>query len=215
MHGRTPEPQHTRRELDRRQRVGVVALEGGGQAHLAALRRLGQAAVAVARPADLAGLAALILPGGKSPALAASMMAAGLWEPARAFGARGKPIWGTCAGMVLLARESGRSQPLLGLMDLRVRRNAFGRPLERFETMLPIPALGWPPFPAVFRAAPAIEAAGAEVEILATLPDGAIVAVRQGRLLATAFHPEQTDDLRLHRYFLALTAGAGDEASTM
>jgi 5'-phosphate synthase pdxT subunit len=94
-------------------------------------------------------------------------------------------------------------------MDLRVRRNAFGRPLERVEAALPIPTLGWPPFPAIFRAAPAVESAGEEVEILATLPDGAIVAARQGRLLATAFHPEQTDDLRLHRYFLALTLDEG------
>jgi 5'-phosphate synthase pdxT subunit len=195
-------------------RVGVVALEGGGRDHLAALRRLGKAAVAVERPTDLGGLAALILPGGKSPTLASAMLAGGLWEPVRAFGASGRPVWGTCAGMVLLARESGRRQPLLGLMDLRVRRNAFGQSRERFETALPIPALGWPPFPAVFRAAPAIEAAGEEVEILAALPAGAIVAARQGRLLATAFHPELTDDLRLHRYFLALADDARRKAIT-
>jgi 5'-phosphate synthase pdxT subunit len=188
-------------------RVGVLALaEGRGREHLALLGRLGVVAVPVAAPAALDGLGGLILPGGKSTAMGEQIETAGLWAPLRAFAASGRPVWGTCAGMVLLARASGRRQPLLGLMDIVVRRSAFGQPLARFEMPVPVPALGWPPFPAVFRAAPAIVAAGEEVAILATLPDGTIVAARQGHLLATAFHPELTGDPRLHAYFLAMIA---------
>jgi 5'-phosphate synthase pdxT subunit len=127
-----------------------------------------------------------------------------LREPLRAFAAGGRPVWGTCAGMILLARDVGRQQPGLDVMDVKVKRNAFGRQLDSFETELPIPALGDRPFPAVFIRAPAIESVGAGVDVLSTLPEGAIVAARQGNLLATAFHPELTGDPRLHRYFLTI-----------
>ena len=186
----------------------LVLEAGGGQHHLAVLGRLGVDAVTVNTPTALADLDGLILPGGKSTTQGERIEAGGLAGPLRAFAAQGRPIWGTCAGLVLLARASGRRQPLLGLMDITVRRNAFGQPLEHFEEWLSVPALGWPPFLAVFRAGPAIETAGPEIEILASLPDGTIVAARQGRLLATAFHPELTDDPRLHRYFLAMVAEA-------
>jgi 5'-phosphate synthase pdxT subunit len=129
-------------------------------------------------------------------------------EPLRRMAEAGKPIWGTCAGMIFLAKDVGRPQPTLGLMDIRVRRNAFGRQIDSFEVDLEIPALarlGDPrPFHAVFIRAPLIEAVGPGVEVLARLEDGSIVAAQQGHLLATAFHPELTEDTRFHRYFLEL-----------
>jgi 5'-phosphate synthase pdxT subunit len=137
-----------------------------------------------------------------------------LREPLRAFAAGGRPVWGTCAGMILLARDVGRQQPGLDLMDVRVKRNAFGRQLDSFETGLAIPALGDPDFPAVFIRAPAIESVGAGVDSLATLPDGTIVAARQGNLLATAFHPELTNDPRLHQYFLEMRDEGRDGFTT-
>jgi 5'-phosphate synthase pdxT subunit len=190
-------------------RVGVLALQGAFREHREMLDRLGCEVVEVRLPEHLAGLDALILPGGESTTIGKLMAMYGLREPLRDFAASGRPVWGTCAGMILLARDVGRSQPLLDLMDVRVRRNAFGRQLDSFETLLAFPALGEPPFPAIFIRAPLIESVGDEVMVLATLPDGTIVAARQGNLLATAFHPELTDDPRLHRYFLAM---AGEEA---
>jgi 5'-phosphate synthase pdxT subunit len=191
-------------------RVGVLALQGDFREHMRALRRLGVEATEVRLPGQLAGLDGLILPGGESTTMGKLAVEFGLLEPLRSLAAGGLPMWGTCAGMILLARDAGRSQPLIGALDVTVQRNAFGRQLQSFETNLSIPALAdsRPPFRAVFIRAPLITRVGPEVEVLARLDGdggrtGEIVAVRQGRLLATAFHPELTDDDRFHRYFLS------------
>ena len=196
-------------------RVGVLALQGAFREHMEMVRRLGHEAVEVRRPEQVAGLDALILPGGESTTIGKLMESFGLREPLQALAASGRPLWGTCAGMIVLARDAGRPQPLLDLMDVRVKRNAFGRQLDSFETAVPLPVLGEPPFPAVFIRAPSIEAVGEDVEVLGTLADGTIVAARQGNLLATSFHPELTGDPRLHAYFLRMAedmAVAGTES---
>ncbi len=189
-------------------RVGVLALQGAFREHVEMLRRLGHEAVEVRLPEQLAGLDALILPGGESTTIGKLMETFGLREPLRAFAQAGRPVWGTCAGLILLAHDVGREQPLLDVMNVRVKRNAFGRQTESFETEVPIPPLGEPPFPAVFIRAPYIETVGDGVDVLGTLPDGTIVAARQDNLLATSFHPELSGDPRLHRYFLALAEDA-------
>jgi 5'-phosphate synthase pdxT subunit len=194
--------------------VGVLALQGDFAEHAAVLRRLGVQASEVRLPEELDGLAALIIPGGESTTIGKLAATYGLIEPLRRFG-REKPIWGTCAGAIFLSRDARRPQPLLELMDLTVERNAFGRQVDSFITDLPVPALGddpQRPFRAVFIRAPIIERVGDGVEVLASLPplEGTaprakrIVAARQGKLLATSFHPELTDDPRFHRYFLSL-----------
>ena len=196
-------------------RVGVLALQGAFREHVEMLRRLGHEAVEVRLAEHLEGLDALILPGGESTTVGKLMETFGLREPVQAFAHSGRPVWGTCAGMILLARDVGREQPRLGLMDVRVKRNAFGRQTESFETGVPIPVLGNPPFPAIFIRAPSIEAVGEDVDVLGALPDGTIVAVRQGNLLATSFHPELSADPRLHQYFLIMADGeALDPGST-
>ena len=194
-------------------RVGVLALQGAFVEHIEILRRLGVEAVEVRLPQEFDGLDGLIIPGGESTTMGRLAVTYGLLDPIRRMAREGKPIWGTGAGMILLARDIGRRQPLLGLMDIVVRRNAFGRQVDSFETDLAIPALdavGAPsergkPFHAVFIRAPLIESVGKGVEVLARLEDGAIVAAREGKLLATAFHPELTEDTRFHRYFLSLS----------
>ena len=191
-------------------KVGVLALQGAFIEHEKALARIGVEPVEVRLPGELEGLDGLILPGGESTTIGQVAERWGLLEPIRAFARSGRPLWGTCAGMILMAKEvvDGVSgQPRLELMDVVVRRNAFGRQVDSFEVGLEVPALGEEPFHAVFIRAPLIERVGKEVEILARLEDRAVVAVRQGNLLATAFHPELTDDDRFHRYFLGL-AGA-------
>lgn len=193
-------------------RVGVLALQGAFREHVEMLRRLGHEAVEVRLPAHLAGLDALILPGGESTTIGKLLDAAALRQPLRAFAEEGRPVWGTCAGLILLARDAGREQPLLDLMDVRVARNAFGRQAESFETSLAIPALGAADFPAVFIRAPVIEAVGEDVAVLARLADGRIVAARQGSLLGTSFHPELTGDPRLHHYFLGMVGRPAAEA---
>ncbi|MBE9471103.1 MAG: pyridoxal 5'-phosphate synthase glutaminase subunit PdxT [Chloroflexi bacterium] len=190
-------------------RVGVLALQGAFIEHENILARIGVEPVEVRLPGELEGLDGLILPGGESTTIGQVAERWGLLEPIRAFARSGRPLWGTCAGMVLMAKEvvDGVSgQPRLELMDVVVRRNAFGRQVDSFEVGLEVPALGEEPFHAVFIRAPRIERVGKEVEILARLEDGAVVAVRQGNLLATAFHPELTDDDRFHRYFLGLAS---------
>lgn len=191
-------------------RVGVLALQGAFVEHIHILNDLGVEAREVRLPEQLEGLDGLILPGGESTTIGKLAVAYGLVEPVRRLAAEGVPIWGTCAGMIFLARDiGGLDQPLLGLMDIVVRRNAFGRQLQSFVEEIDIPALGdgRKPFPAVFIRAPLIERVGPGVEILARLPEGPIVAARQRNLVVTAFHPELTADRRFHRYFLDLDSG--------
>ncbi|MBN1953718.1 MAG: pyridoxal 5'-phosphate synthase glutaminase subunit PdxT [Anaerolineae bacterium] len=188
-------------------RIGVLALQGAFIEHQQLLARLGAEPVPVRMPAQLEQVTGLIIPGGESTTIGQIAGRWGLLEPLHAFGRSGRPIWGTCAGMILMAQEvlDGKAnQPLLGLMDVAVRRNAFGRQVDSFEAELEVPVLGAAPFHAVFIRAPLIERVGQEVTVLATLQDGSVVAVQQGNLLATAFHPELTDDERFHRYFLRL-----------
>jgi len=185
--------------------VGILALQGDVAEHAAALRRAGARPVEVRLPAQLDAVGGLIIPGGESTAIGKLMAEWGLLEPLRARIAAGLPVWGTCAGAILLARhvlDALPGQPLLESMDITVRRNAFGRQLQSFTTTLDVPALGAPPFQAVFIRAPKIEAVGEDAEVLARLPDGTIVAARQGALLASSFHPELTGDVRFHRLFL-------------
>lgn len=186
-------------------KVGVLALQGGYVEHIAALRRLGVQALPVRLPGELKGLGGLVIPGGESTTIEKLMAEYRLTEVLRKSIASGLPVLGTCAGMILLAkRVVGNDQGSLGTMDIDVRRNAFGRQVDSFEADLDVPALGAPPFHAVFIRAPRIDRAGKGVEVLASLPDGTAVAAREGNLVATAFHPELTDDLRLHEYFLEL-----------
>jgi 5'-phosphate synthase pdxT subunit len=189
-------------------KIGVLALQGAFIEHEHALARLGVQPVEVRLPEHLEGLDGLIIPGGESTTMGLLAQKWGLLEPMQAFARSGRPIWGTCAGMILLAKEvvdGVPGQPILGLMDITVRRNAFGRQVDSFEADLAVPLLGDPPFHAVFIRAPVIERVGAGVEVLAALEDGTAVAVQQGNLLATAFHPELTRDERFHHYFLKLT----------
>ncbi len=186
--------------------VGVLALQGDFLEHKAMLRSLGAQPVEVRLPGQLDGLDALIIPGGESTTIGKLAVTYGLLEPLREF-ARHKPVWGTCAGMIMLARDIGRAQPLLGLMNITVNRNAFGRQVDSFETDLDVPALGPQPFRALFIRAPLVTAVGEGVEVLARLDGHGVVAVRQGHWLATAFHPELTGDSRFHRYFLRDVAG--------
>jgi 5'-phosphate synthase pdxT subunit len=189
-------------------RVGVLALQGDVSEHESALRRVGAVPGRVRRPADLEQLDALILPGGESTTIGQLVTEFGLLSPLRAFVASGRPVWGTCAGMILLAESAGREQPLLGGLDVVVERNHFGRQVDSFEADLHIAGLAGEPFHGVFIRAPAVASAGPSVAVLARLDDGTIVAVQQGSLLATAFHPELTGDDRLHRLFLALDTPA-------
>jgi 5'-phosphate synthase pdxT subunit len=189
-------------------KIGVLALQGAFIEHEHVLARLGVQPVEVRLPEHLEGLDGLIIPGGESTTMGLLAQKWGLLEPLQVFARSGRPIWGTCAGMILLAKEvvdGVPGQPILGLMDITVRRNAFGRQVDSFEADLAVPLLGDPPFHAVFIRAPVIERVGAGVEVLAALEDGTAVAVQQGNLLATAFHPELTRDERFHHYFLKLT----------
>ena len=190
--------------------IGVLALQGDFREHREVLERLEVAVPEVRLPRDLPGLDGLILPGGESTTIVRLLGTSGLLEPLRRLARDGFPIWGTCAGMILLAKRLDASGiPALEVMDIAVRRNAFGRQVDSFEADLSIPILGDPPFHAVFIRAPIIEQVGPGVEVLARLADGTPVAARQGRLLVTAFHPELTPDLRLHRFFLQIASHAG------
>lgn len=190
--------------------IGVLALQGAVREHLESLRRLGIEGREVRTPEHLRWVAGIILPGGESTTLGKLMARIGLDEALRDFAAAGKPVMGTCAGLILLAREvEGDRQPLLGLMDMAVRRNAFGRQIDSFEQDLEIAGLEGPKFRAVFIRAPYIERAGGGVEVLAEV-NGKAVLARQGNLLAVAFHPELTDDLRLHRLFAEMAEEGED-----
>ena len=185
-------------------RIGVLAIQGDVAEHLAALSRCGSEAVPVRRAAEIDGLDGIVLPGGESTAIGLIAREDGVLDALRRYVDQGGAVWGTCAGLILLARDAGHAQPLIGALDVTVERNAFGPQVFSFETDITIAGLAAGPFRAVFIRAPAISAAGQGVDVLATLDDGRIVAVRQGRLLATAFHPELTGDDRLHRWFVEL-----------
>jgi pyridoxal 5'-phosphate synthase pdxT subunit len=194
-------------------RIGVLALQGDFAAHQRALLRaateLGQPidVQAVRLPGQLEELDGIIIPGGESTTIGKLIVLYGFQEALQQKIREGLPIWGTCAGLILLARETDNAlagQPLLASMHIRVRRNAFGSQRESFETDLSVPVLGEAPFHAFFIRGPSVEEVGPGVETLATLDDGTIVAVREGALLGTAFHPEVSGDSRFHNYFLRI-----------
>ena len=191
-------------------KIGVLALQGAFIEHINIMRQLGVEALPIRLPGELNDLDGLIIPGGESTSILNLMQSFDFAQPLRELAQAGFPILGTCAGMVCLAKRLSNSnnsnlEPL-GLMDMEVRRNAFGRQVDSFETELPVTSLGQEPFPCVFIRAPIIESADPQIEILAKLPNGVAAAARQGKLVATAFHPELTSDLRFHRYFLEIVA---------
>ncbi len=193
-------------------KIGVLALQGDFAEHITMLKRLGVETAEVRLAEQLSSLDGLILPGGESTTIGKLAVKYGLMAPLREFAAA-RPVWGTCAGAILLSKDARREQPLLGVMDITVQRNAFGRQVDSFEVDLDVPALVHPgngqprPFHAVFIRAPLIESVGPGVEVIAALPDGRIVAARQAQLLATSFHPELTRDDRFHQFFLGFAAG--------
>ena len=194
--------------------IGVLALQGDFLEHQKMLERLGARVIQVRLPQHLQDLDGLIIPGGESTTIGKLAVEFGLMEPLRAF-AHGHAVWGTCAGAIFLARDIGRDQPLLGVMDITVERNAFGRQVDSFATDLDVPVLKEVdpvdrPFRAVFIRAPRIAKANGTTRLLATLADGTIVAVRQNRWLATSFHPELTGDDRFHRYFMEMALSKHD-----
>jgi 5'-phosphate synthase pdxT subunit len=192
-------------------KIGVLALQGAFIEHITILRRLGVEAVEVRLPADLDGLDRLIIPGGESTTIGKLAEIYGLMDPLRAFAAE-KPVWGTCAGMIFMAKDIGVDQPLLAVMDIVVQRNAFGRQVDSFETPLQVPILNngtSQPFLAVFIRAPRLVAVKGEAEIIARLNGGTAVAAREGHWLVTAFHPELTGDDRFHQYFLSMHSNNG------
>ena len=181
-------------------KIGVLALQGAFREHLLTLGAIGVEGVPVRLPADIDDVAGLILPGGESTTMRKLIDRWGLRQPMLDLAASGAPIFGTCAGMIVLAREIvGGEEPILPLLDVAVRRNAFGRQLDSFEADLPVPVLGDQPVHGVFIRAPIIERSGADVDILARLDDGRIVAVRERNIIATAFHPELAGETRFHR----------------
>jgi len=187
--------------------IGVLALQGDFREHLQMLRRIGVDSCEVRLPREVEQIDGLIIPGGESTTIGKLLARFELLEPIRRRARTGMPVYGTCAGAIVLSAEvldRGTEQPTLGVMATTVRRNAFGRQVDSFEADLTIPVLGAEPFHAVFIRAPIIESVGPDVEVLANLPDGTIVAVQQGNLLATSFHPELTEDSRIHRYFASL-----------
>jgi 5'-phosphate synthase pdxT subunit len=184
--------------------VGVLALQGDFAEHESVLKRLGVTPCEVRVASDLIGIDALIIPGGESTTITRLLAAYELLQPLRDFAAE-KPVWGTCAGMIVMAKQAtDLDRETLALMDIEVERNAFGRQLDSFETDIAIDEVAGPPVHAVFIRAPLVRSAGPAVKVLGELKDQGIVAARQGRLLATSFHPELTDDTRMHSYFLSL-----------
>jgi 5'-phosphate synthase pdxT subunit len=193
-------------------KVGVLALQGDFREHIAVLTALGADAVGIRRPNELAAVSGLIIPGGESSVIDKLSRLFGLAQPLKRAIADGLPVWGTCAGLIMLADrvlDGIDGQESVGGLDIAVRRNAFGSQLDSFETELPIPVLGDPPVNAVFIRAPIVESTSDAVATLATLADGRVVAVEQDNLLGTSFHPEMTGDTRFHEYFLSKVAGAG------
>jgi 5'-phosphate synthase pdxT subunit len=185
--------------------IGVLAIQGGFEAHLKMLRGLGAEVREVRVPADLVGLEGLVIPGGESTTIAKGIESAGLAKPIREHHEAGGTVFGTCAGMIVCDDSH------LGLIDATAARNAFGRQLQSFEADLDVEGIGGEPLRAVFIRAPWVERHGPEVEVLASY-EGHPVAIREGRVLACAFHPELTDDPRLHAYFMAMTTSARKRA---
>ena len=187
--------------------TGILALQGDFREHAEMLASIGQPSVEVRRPEQLDSLHSLIIPGGESTTIARLILRYGFIEPLRAFCASGRPLWGTCAGAILLAnRVDELDRPGIEAMDMSVARNAFGRQVDSFEASVDVEGLAGGPFRAIFIRAPVIESVGTGVEVLGRLDDGAIVAARQDNLLATAFHPELGGDTRMHEYFLTIGA---------
>ena len=187
--------------------VGVLALQGDFREHREMLEAMGHHVREIRKVAQLRGLDALIIPGGESTTIARLILSNGFQAPLRDFCASGRPVWGTCAGAILLAKAvDNLDRPGIETMDISVRRNAFGRQVDSFEADLDVLGLEGPPFHAVFIRAPLIEEVRAPAVAIATLADGTVVAARQGNLLATSFHPEITGDNRLHALFLTMVA---------
>ncbi len=192
-------------------KIGVLALQGAFIEHINILRGLGVEAVEVRLPEDLAGLDGLIIPGGESTTIGKLADTFDLTGPLREF-AEGNPVWGTCAGMIFMAKEIGRDQPLLGVMDIVVERNAFGRQVDSFITPIEISGLDegqTDPFPAVFIRGPRLVEARGDATVIARLADGTPVAAREGNWLVTSFHPELTDDTRVHELFVKMVGERG------
>ena len=189
-------------------KIGILALQGAFIEHSHILKKIGQEAIEVRLPGELSALDGLIIPGGESTTILKLMNTFKLYEPLKKAILQGFPVWGTCAGMICLAKNVTNSQisklTPLGVMDIRVKRNAFGRQVDSFESDLNVGFLGNKSYHAVFIRAPLIEEVGEGVEVLAKLADGTIVAARQGNLLVTSFHPELTDDYRFHEYFVKM-----------
>lgn len=186
-------------------KIGVLALQGAFCEHIQMLRSLNVETFEVRLPKQLSNLDGLIIPGGESTTIGKLATEFGLIEPIREMVAQGKPVWGTCAGLIVLAKDVGIKQPLVGVMNVHVKRNAFGRQVDSFETDLVIPEIkngDSAPFHAIFIRAPMLESVGENVKVLAKLDDGTIVAAREGNLLATSFHPELTHDTRFHEFFI-------------
>jgi len=189
-------------------KIGILALQGDFAEHIVMLRQLGVETAEVRLPAQLDGLDGLVMPGGESTTIGKLAVAFNLMEPLREFG-KSKAIWGTCAGAIFLSKDARREQPLLGLMDITVERNAFGAQVDSFEADLEIDALNKAtksslPYHAVFIRAPIIASVSGAAKALSALPDGRIVAAQENKLLATSFHPELTGDSRFHQYFISL-----------
>ncbi|HEX7948944.1 MAG TPA: pyridoxal 5'-phosphate synthase glutaminase subunit PdxT [Candidatus Limnocylindrales bacterium] len=194
-------------------KIGVLAVQGDFAEHLATLRSIGVDATAVRLPADLDGVDGLILPGGESTTMRRLIDRWGLREPILELARGGAPVYGTCAGMIVMARDIVDGDPaVLPLLDVAVRRNAFGRQLDSFETELRVPILGDQPVHAVFIRAPIIERTGPGVDVLARLDDGRIVAVRERNVIATSFHPELAGETRFHRLLATMAAEHADPA---
>jgi pyridoxal 5'-phosphate synthase pdxT subunit len=194
--------------------IGVLALQGDFAEHEAILKRLGAVVREVRLPADLEGLDGLIIPGGESTTITRLMAMYGLLEPLRAFATR-KPMWGTCAGMIVMAKQAtDLDREGLEVMDISVERNAFGRQVDSFETDLEFAVLEGEPVHAIFIRAPLILSTGPAVQVLAQLQDGRVVAAKEGHLMVTSFHPELTNDRRLHEYFVSLAEKAKSEGVT-
>jgi len=192
-------------------KIGVLALQGAFREHLDTLAAIGVEGVRVREPADLEGVSGLILPGGESTTMRQLIERWGLRQPILDFAESGAPIFGTCAGMVVLSREiAGGEPPILPLLDVTVERNAFGRQLESFEADLAVDVLGGTPVHAVFIRAPVIDRTGPGVDVLARLEDGRIVAVRERNILATSFHPELAGETRFHRLVATMAAEHDD-----